>query len=237
MEMYAYFVINRRWGLRFWWEEVLGMPLLRVELPRKKTTRTESKLHRALYRLRVHQVLNHPPGWDADALPPLNATRPLWLAKASECALLLMNRKGIFPADAVVELRGNRFTPECRRFVTALLPHVQGFHFATPADEGLLWFLQREFGLSPIPRHGDLSVSFSPASPQADLPLGDQRPRIPGLELTADAVVCSGDCPMEPLLAALLEQGRLRKNDIDVHEILLDIQYNNNYNALDNVPL
>lgn len=237
MEMYAYFVINRRRGMRFWWEEVRGMPLLRVELPGKHTDRIEGKLHRALYRLGVHRVFNHPDGWDHGPLPALNATRPLWLAKAAEAILLTLEQRKIHPGDAVVELRGERLLPEHRRLITALLPRVRGFRFEMEVEEEMLWYLQREYGLSSTPCRGDISVSFSPAVPDADLPLGALRPEIPGLRLTAEGVARSGDCPLEPLLAALLEQGRLRENDIQVHEILLDIQFNNNYNAVDNVPV
>lgn len=237
MEMYAYFVITRRRGVRFWWEAVLGMPLLRVELPKKKTARTQRNLHRALYLLGVHRVFNHPDGWESDSLPPLNATRPLWTAKAAQASLLLLARKGILPEDAVIELRGARFVPECHRLIETLLPKVRGFHFSMPVSEGTLWYLQRQYGLSPVPHAGDIAIGFSPGDAGADLPLGTIRPNIAGLELRAKGIVGSEDCPVEPLLTALLEQGRLQEKDIEVHDILLDIQFNNNYNAVDNVPL
>lgn len=214
--MYAYFVPTGHRKLRLWQETVLGMPLLRVELPARVTPRRQRTLERCLARCRVHRVLNLPQGWRAESLPPLNETRPLWHQKALELSLRLLEQQGLRPAEATVEVCGDRFTQQQRQFILALLPRVRALTLSLPVDEAFLWHLQREYGVCPLSGPGDLAVCFSPAARKMTLPLWAPRPGVAGLRLTARLEERSEDCPEEPLLSALVQQGRLGAEQIKI---------------------
>ena len=213
--MYGYFVPGSR-RLRIWQEEVLGMPLLRFEMPEIAKHRTVKKLERFFGRWRVHRVLNTPQSWPGGSLPPLSETRSLWMAKAPEVTLALLEGQGISPAAAAVEFFGDRFPPQGRRILLSLLPRVRTISLNVPVEEGFLWLLQREYGLSPLGIRGDVAICFSPAARPLLLPLWQERPTAAGLTLTAPELQLPDGCPELPLLAALAEQGRLGQGQIRI---------------------
>ena len=213
--MYGYFVPGYR-RLRIWQEEVLGMPLLRFEVPEKVKRRTVKRLERCFGRWRVHRVLNEPEHWPGGALPPLSETCPLWTAKAPEVTLALLEGRGLSPAAAAVEFCGDRFPPQGRRILLSLLPRVRTISLNVPVEEEFLWLLQREYGLSPLGIRGDAAICFSPASRPLPLPLWQARPTVAGLTLTVPGLQLPDSCPELPLLAALAEQGRLAPEQIQI---------------------
>ena len=207
LPLYAYTVAARR--LSLWQDEVLGMPLLRVELPRRLTPRTCRRVERWLGRAAVHEMLNHPDHWPGSPLPPLTPTRPLWREKAAETALALLKQDGVPPSCATVEVCGDRFSDHERATILALLPRVRALSLSLPAPEEFLWLLQREYGVCPLSGPGHLALCFAPASRARVLPLWDARPRIPGVDLTAPLPELPPECPRLPLLAALFSQGHI----------------------------
>lgn len=213
--MYGYFVPGSR-RLKLWQEEVLGMPLLRCEVPEKVNRRTVRKLERCFDRCRVHRVLNAPEHWPGGRLPPLSETRSLWAAKAPEVTLALLEGQGLSPAAATVEFCGDRFPPQGRRILLSLLPRVRSVSLNLPVEEDFLWLLQREYGLSPLGIRGDAAICFSPAARPLMLPLWQERPIVAGLTLTTPLGELPQGCPELPLLAALAQQGRLRPEQIRI---------------------
>ena len=217
MDMYAYFVPTQRRRVQLWQEEVLGMPLLRVELPGKLTPRGCRKLERSFKRWRIHRLFNTPEGWFGTTLPPLSETRPLWNTMASEAGLLLLEQNGISPAAATVEFCGDRFTQETRRLILRMLPQVRAVALNLPVEEAFIWQLQREYGVSPLLCGGDLAICFAPAQRSLVLPLWQSRPVVDGLSLTARLDDLPKGCPELPLLSALVEQGRVSPEQIEIH--------------------
>ena len=212
--MYAYVVNAHR--LSLWQEEVRGMPLLRVELPRRLSPRVCRRVERWLRHAGVHALLSCPDQWFAAPLPPLNPTRSLWREKAAEVALARLQQTGVPPSRATVEICGDRFSAQERAVILTLLTRVRALSLSLPAPEAFLWQLQREYGVCPLSGPGHLALCFSPADRAQMLPLWDARPDVPGLSLTASLPELPPDCPRLPLLAALLEQGRIRTEEIRI---------------------
>lgn len=216
MEMNAYFFFSRRRRLRVWQEEVLGMPLLRLELPAQLTNRVCRRAEYFLARCGVHQLLNQPPEWPGDPLPDLIPTRGLWAQKAPEAALFLLRRQGLDPAQATVEFCGQRFLPQAEQAILTLVPRVRSISLSLPAPEQFIWRLQRDYGISPCSAPGDLALCYTPALRPNMLPLWQQRPQVEGASLYCPIPDSPQGCPTLPLLAALEEQGRLPAEEIQI---------------------
>ena len=217
--MYAYFFTSGGWRVRVWQEFVLGMPLLRLEVPVKLNQRRCRHIRRWLERCGVHQLLNRPKHWpETETLPPLNSTRALWITKTPEAAFVLLAQAGVSPARGRIELCANCFTPELAGTVMALADSVRAFSFSCPVPEAFCWQLQRDHGLCPRLGGGtaDLSICFSPAQRTHALPLWQERPEISGLRLTAPGLECPVGCPEVPLLAALWAQGRIGTEEVRI---------------------
>ena len=216
MEMNAYFFFSRRRKLRVWQEEVLGMPLLRVELPARLTDRVCRRAEYFLARCGVHQLLNQPPDWPDNALPDLIPTRGLWTQKAPEAARCLLRHQGVDPSQATVEFCGQHFVPQAERAILALVPQVRAISLSLPVPEQFVWRLQREYGISPSSSPGDLSLCYTPTRRPRMLPLWQQRPQVEGASLFCPIPDSPEGCPTLPLLAALEEQGRLPLEEIQI---------------------
>ncbi len=217
--MYAYFFPSRRRRLAVWREEVLGMPLLRLELPERLIPRLCRRTALVLSRCGVHQLLNAPEDWPGPPLPPLSDTRWLWMEKAPETALALLAARGITPERAAVEFCADRFTPQIRRAVLAMVPRVRALSLSLPAPEDFLWALQREYGVPLLSGEGDLAVCYAPARRRWALPLWQPRPQVEGAALSACIPGAPEGCPLPELAAALAEQGRLRAEEIQIRSI------------------
>lgn len=214
--MNAYFFFSHRRRLRVWQEEVLGMPLLRLELPEHLTGRVCRRTEYFLSRCGVHQMLNLPPDWPGHPLPALIPTRPLWVQKAPETALFLLRHRGIDPATATVEFCGQRFLPQAEQAILALVPRVRRISLSLPVPEEFLWHLQREFGVSPASTPGDLALCYTPSDRPWMLPLWQQQPQVRGASLFCPIPDAPQGCPTLPLMAALEEQGRLPAEEIRI---------------------
>lgn len=216
IDMNAYFFPSHRRRLAIWREEVLGMPLLRLELPERPTPRMCRKAALVCERCGVHQLLSAPEYWPGPDLPPLSSTRTLWIQKAPEAALFLLRRRGVAPERAKVEFCADRFTLQAQRAILDLLPRVRALSLSLPAPEAFLWRLQRDYGVSPVPGEGDVALCYSPVPRRWALPLWQQRPEIEGAGLCCAVPDAPEGCPLPELLAALEEQGRLRAEEIQI---------------------
>ena len=212
--MYAYFAPGGGLWPRYYLEQVLGMPLLRVELPRRLSPGQCRKIERRLRRFRVHQTLNHPQTWRGPALPAQNATRELWLEVAPELALRALMARNIDPRYASVELVAEHWSAPAEQILLSLIPRVRRIVLSVPVPEGLLWHLQREAGFSPGVGQGDVALCLSPTVRKNAIPLWPSRPAVPGFSLSTARPTGAEDCPVEPLLAALRQSGRLGREDI-----------------------
>lgn len=214
--MNAYFFPTNRRRVKFFLEAVRGMPLLRVELPGRLSHRSCAKVIRCFDRYRVHQTFNGPGDWPGSALPPLSDTRSLWTAKAADAAALILEHRGRPPQQAKVELYSDRFGPREAQLIGRLLPRFRDLTLSLPVPEEYLWLLQQQYGVTPSAGAGDLSLCLAPAERAHSLDLWFRQPQPRGLEWTAAEVEVPPDCPAQPLLAALVEQGRASEEEIEI---------------------
>lgn len=210
-------------------EQVLGLPLLRGEVPGSGfTARRVRRTARALRRHGVTRVLAPEdfPFWEetaAQGLRPVE-TGELCRALAAPIALAALEADGVPPRLAAVALRGDRVTRSLREAALALCPAVRQLLVEVPAGgEALRQRLRREFGLPAVEggpgRPAHLTLCFSP-------PGGMERGRIADLSGDWPALpeyrfgLAEGALPEDaaalPLLSALWQAGRLTAESIAV---------------------
>ncbi|MCD7928819.1 MAG: hypothetical protein LUF86_01500 [Clostridiales bacterium] len=224
--MVGYFVTqgNRP---RFFREEVLGLPLLRGQLPRRgDPARWERKGLLFFQRAGVRCLLNGP----ESAALPLAETGSLYRRKAAEIALLELERRGVPPNEAVVGLWASRTSRELEAACRVLAGRVRALALELPERETLSWVLQQDYGIPVFRGEGTVTLCFTPAPPQGGplarkcrltagenrLLLGERRPNVPGVTFVAPEVELPPGCPATPLLALLGEPGRLGWEQIQV---------------------
>lgn len=201
------------WRIRYYEEELNGLRVLRAELPGTAHTSRGQRLQRkaleVLRRNGVNRVLNI----GLSGVPPV-ATGPLWRAMAAPLALTELTTQGIPPADALVSLRAGKVDRSIVTCCTALATSVRGLSLEMPDCEGLTWALQRRFGIPIFQTGGDLALCFSGRATGIDL-RGDC-PQPAGFALDCAEVELPGDCPPEPMLAYLVEQGIVHLPEVKV---------------------
>ncbi|MCD7821460.1 MAG: hypothetical protein LUG64_04530 [Clostridiales bacterium] len=199
---------------RFFREEVLGLPLLRGQLPRRgDPARWERKGLRFFRRAGVHCLLNGP----ENAALPLTETGTLYRRKAADIALLELERRGVPPETAVVSLWASHASRELEAACRALAGQVRALALELPERETLSWELQQDCGIPVFRGEGVVTLCFTPAPPQENcLLLGERRPQVPGVTFSAPGVEPPPGCPETPLLALLGETGRLGWEQIQV---------------------
>ncbi len=199
---------------RFFREEVLGLPLLRGQLPRRgDPARWERKALRFFRRAGVHRLLN---GSENAALP-LTETGTLYRRKAADIALLELERRGVSPETAVVGLWASHASRELEAACRALAGQVRALALELPERETLSWELQQDYGIPVFRGEGAVTLCFTPAPPQENrLLLGEARPRVPGIAFSAPGVEVPPGCPETALLALLGETGQLGWEQIQV---------------------
>lgn len=201
------------WCIRYYEEEICGVPLWRAELPASSSpSRRQRLMQRAASTLRRHGVTRFL-GEPLCGIPGIS-TGPLWRAMAAPAALSLLDAHHIPHARAFVALRGERVDRSIITCCTALAPQVRGLALEIPDSDALAWRLQRQFGLPILASGGDLTLCFSGVPDGIDL-RGDT-PCPEGLRLLCPAQTLPEDCPQTPLLAYLLEQGAIHLSDLAV---------------------
>ena len=220
---------GNRFLVRLSRERLLGLPLLRGEVPGKDLTpRRVRRAARALRKAGVVRVLAPEgfPLWEeilAQGLRPVE-TGELCRTLAVPIALAALAGDGVPIRQASVALRGDRVTRALRAAALELCPLVRQLLVEVPAGgEGLQRELSREFGLPVVEggpeRRAHLTLCFSP-------PKGGERGRVtdlsgetPGLEeyrFSLRDAALPGDAAVLPLLSALWASGRLERDDIVV---------------------
>lgn len=213
-------------------EEILGLPLLRAEVPGRPELGGRAlrrKLYRAAERLwgqGISRVLV-PPEFPHRLWEPLCRAglrgvevEPLCQAVAAKLILKALERRGLIPARSTVCLAGEGAGGALQRTAQELARSVGRLAFdAGEQGRRLTDWLGREFGLpriEPGSLRPDLTVAFAPQKEPhpADLRLYGQTPDLGGLRLTAAERSLPADAAELPLLAALWESGRLREREI-----------------------
>ncbi|MCD8008797.1 MAG: hypothetical protein LUF68_07700 [Clostridiales bacterium] len=199
---------------RFFREEVLGLSLLRGQLPQRgNSARWERKGLRFFQRAGVRCLLNGP----ETAALPLTETGTLYRRKAAEIALLELERRGVPPGEAVVGLRASHTSRELEAACRALAGQVRALALELPERETLSWELQQDYGIPVFRGEGTITLCFTPAPVGVNrLLLGERRPQVEGITFTAPEVEFPPGCPVTPLLALLGETGRLGWERIQV---------------------
>ena len=220
---------ENRFRVRLSGERLLGLPLLRGEVPGGSLTpRRVRRTARALRKRGVSRVLAPEdfPFWEevlAQGLRPV-ATGELCRAMAVPIALAALEGEGILPQRASVTLRGERVTRALRTAALELCPKVRQLLVEVPAGGAQLQReLSREFGL-PVVEAGrgcpvHLSLCFSPSSGvqsgrTADL--SGEYPALEGYHFGLREGTLPENTAALPLLAALWSSGRLERDRIAV---------------------
>ncbi|MCD7917089.1 MAG: hypothetical protein LUF84_01290, partial [Clostridiales bacterium] len=154
--MYAYYVMNpahRR--PRYYEESVCGLPLLRVELPRRWNGR---RVGAVLRRAGVRYALNLPETGAILPEPPLISTRSLWQSVAAELALAELTRRGIPWGEASVGVLSSRTTKEVWDTLERLSGRVRALALNLPERERVALRLQRDSGVPVLAGPGDVTL-------------------------------------------------------------------------------
>lgn len=212
--MYGYFT-TAGFRLRFYSQEVLGLSLLRAQLPEwGSREKWERKALDFFCRAGVRWTLNGP-----ERCAPLRQreTGALYRHKAAELALLELEGREIPLREAVVGLRASRWTREMEEASCLLASQVRALALELPHREEVVWQLQQQYGIPVLQGDGDVTLCFTPAEAgDGRLLLGEPRPivegavfRLPGLELPEG-------CPEEAVICVLCECGRTGWGEVKV---------------------
>ncbi len=202
---------GKRGRTQFVLHDVLGLTVWEAQLPhtqesrfaRRRTLKALDRLDRAGCR-RLLAPCPLMPQY------PAVHTRGLWQALAVPLALTDLRVRGLEPRRSVAALQSDRMTRSLYRTCIALAGEVGALSLSVRQDNGLVWRLQQELGLPLVDRPGDVTLSFQPGVSQPGFfPLGGDDPEIGCFRLTLPGLTLPEGCPELPVLAALLDAGRL----------------------------
>lgn len=210
---------ERRFRIRLTRERVQGVVVIRAELPglpgdRGAARRKERGLH-LLEREGCGRLLST----DTEEELPGVSTRPLWQSVAAPLTLSLFQKHGQRPELARVALEGDRVTRPLFTACCQLITAVRGISLSDcPGSEELAWWLERQYGVPVSSGGGDVTVRFQPGGTEGSgcLALGDPVPSPPGFSLALKEETLPEDYPRLPLMAVLLEEGRIRPEQVQV---------------------
>ncbi len=193
--------------------QLLGLPLWKLELPvpGRSWEKRAAKGLRLLAAQRVTRVLTAPdcPHWSMlrqYGFRPVE-TRALRGALLPDWVARVMAARGIEPRRAVVCLRGGRETPDMERSAHRLCPLVRGLIIDVPGGGELAARLRREYGVPILPAGSvwaDLTIRF------------EEGPVLEGAAFAWKGHPMPQDCEVLPLLSALWECGRVKREDIAI---------------------
>ena len=207
-------------------ERIRGLTILRAELPGSPAGRgAQLRWHKGVCRLEragVRRLLlpGQEQGEMEGSVGPV-VTRPLWQQMAAPLAVAAIHRAGARPERTVVALRGQRVTQPVFQTCCRLMGAVRALSLTVPeGGEALTWWLERQYGMPVLAEGGDVTLCFSQDEPGADrFLLGEERPAPLGytVALRPDCQTpIPNDCPAVPLLAALLEEGKVGTEELRV---------------------
>ena len=205
-------------------EQICGLTILRAELPgREDAHRAAARWSKGVRRLeragvrRLVELGQQPPGAGVEWV----STRLLWQQMAASLAVTAIHSAGGRPERAVVALHSERVTQPVFQTCCRLMGAVRALSLTVPTGgEELTWWLERQYGVPVLSDGGDVTLCFSPEQGGGDrFLLGEEQPEprgfTIGLKEDCEAVL-PRDCPTVPLLAALLEEDRVRLEQMRV---------------------
>lgn len=192
-------------------EQILGLSILLVELP-QNSRRLEQKIKWAaevLRKNRVKRVLTPPEfsWWTIlirAGLRPVE-TRTLRTALAPDWVVAQLERRNVFPKDAVLCLKGERVEYDMERVARELCPMVRNLILDIPGGYETANRLRRELGLPILPNgflDAHLTLRF------------DEGPVLTGAEVVLPCRELPTDCEKFPLIGVLWETGRITAEEI-----------------------
>lgn len=198
--------------------QIRGMTVLEGSLPGKGTglfaARRVAKALRLLEDGGCRRLLSPCP--QAPHLPAVH-TRSLWQAVAAPLALTELERQGTESRRAVVALHADRASRSFLRTCQLLSRKVKALSISLEQPDRAEWLLQQELGIPLVQGCGDVTVSFLPGVCRPGyFSLGSPDPVIPGYQIRLEGLILPEGCPELPLLAALLDSGRLPLSALQV---------------------
>lgn len=193
--------------------QIMGLPVLVLRIPERERgmARRVARGARLLARSRVTRVLAPPdfPWWGelrVCGLRPVE-TRALRCALAPDWVEISLAARGIAAERAIVCLRGGRESPEMELLARQLCARVRNLTFDVPGECGAEARLRREFGLPVLPVRAarpDLILRF------------EDGPLLEGARYALRGRELPENCERLPLLSALWECGRVKREDIRI---------------------
>lgn len=201
----------------------MGLPILKVALPRNYSPRRLKRTAGRLYRRGLRRFLPGDPRLDPAPLVPVSPL-PLLRAKGAELALALLS--GLPPRERRIALRGGAAGPEAWAIAEDLCPRVGALLLDFDrGEEALAHHLRQRFGAASLHLgqgqgpQAAVELDFRPASVPQTLRLWGE-PDLLGLTLSPGEPL--------PLLELLWETGRVELKDLLVNG--LDRRAENTYN-------
>ncbi|MCD7761546.1 MAG: hypothetical protein LUH16_07220 [Clostridiales bacterium] len=146
---------------------------------------------------------------------PMVHTRSLWQAVAAPLILADLRQRGLEPCRSVVAVRGDRMTRSYLRTCQALAREVKALSLSLLRQETFCWNLQQELGVPLVEGGAAATLSFLPGQWRPGFfPLGDEDPSMGSWRLELPGLTLPDGCPSLPVLAALLDAGRLPVGEV-----------------------
>jgi hypothetical protein len=199
--------------LRLGEEELLGLRLLRAEVPgRPGEPRAKKRWDKAVNRLRAQGAGLLLPPEGACALPQGTQvpTLNLWKKFDVELALDILTRSGADRRRAVVGLADRRPTQGLLHRCRLLSTQVRGISLdLEEGEEEITWLLQKEYGLPVFHGGGDVNLIYTPGVNLRGqgVELCTPNPELPDYDLQG-VTVPEGVAHL-PLLSLLVEEGKV----------------------------
>lgn len=209
---------GRSGRVRLYRHQVLGLTVLEGALPGKEggfwSKRRTQKGLKLLRQAGCKRLLS-PCGEESPF--PLIHSRALWQAMAGPLALAELSLQGLEPRRSVVALHSDRPSRGFLRACQLLAREVRALSLSLEQSEETMWQLQQQLGIPMVEGSGDVTVSFLPGvCRKGYFALGNLDPVIPGYRLWLDGLNVPEGCPELPLLAALLDAGRLPLSAVQI---------------------
>ncbi len=212
---------ERRLRIRLKRETVCGIAILRAELPgAPEDLGAPRRRERGLWLLEREGCRRLMEGAGSAELPSVS-TRPLWQSVAAPLTLSFFQKHGQRPERARVALESDRVTRPLFTACCQLITAVRSISLSQcHGSEELAWWLERQYGVPVTSGGGDVTVRFVPGMGEAGacLPLGEKAPSLPDFTLDLKDESLPGDYPKLPLMTVLLEEGRIRPEEVKVVE-------------------
>lgn len=209
---------GRRGHVRLYRHRIQGLTVLEAALPGKEgrflAKRRAQKGLKLLRQTGCKRLLA--PCTEENTFPLVH-TRALWQSMAGPLALTELDLQGLEPRRCVVALHSDRPSRSFLRACQLLAREVKALSLSLESSEQMMWQLQQQLGIPLVEGSGDVTLSFLPGVCRKKyFALGNLDPIIPDYRLSLDGLELPEGCPELPLLAALLDAGRLPLASVEI---------------------